>query len=358
MTGISVRRFLPDRLVNRIRDLVRDGKYSANYIRHLNVSPVFSPCVSVEREGDTDPLSPFFVGTSRGLLLYREGGFIRLCGGKVYGITFERPDDLLFFQRLPESFGRLVRCDTVTGGLRPLVNFLSTGIHQIDFIQGRMAVMDTYNNALCFYDPAGKAVRRLYPNGPLENGRSSPNYCHFNSVFATPDQVFLVAHNQTKKTGRSSEIYRLDRELRHLEVLATRSGAAHNVALIQGDLWHCNSLEGTLVVGECPVFQDRRYFTRGLAVNERHVLVGGSEFAKRSDRAASSGVVVALNRSFEEVGRFRLRGCGDVYEIRFLEQDLCMSGTGSGDRGRSRPLSLESSGAETPFRETGNGAGL
>ena len=143
MTGVSVRSLLPAPLLNRIRDLVRDGKYAARYLRHLHVSPPFSPCVEVEQEGAGQGLSPFLVGTSSGLVLYREGRFTRLCGGKVYRITFERPDELLFFQRLPESFGRIVRCDTATGALRPLLNFLSTGIHQIDFIQGRMAVMDT-----------------------------------------------------------------------------------------------------------------------------------------------------------------------------------------------------------------------
>jgi hypothetical protein len=192
--------------------------------------------------------------------------------------------------------------------------------------------VDTYNNNICLYDHNGKTVKRLYPNGGLEKGRSSPNYCHFNSIFWSAKNIFLVAHNQTKKTGRLSEIYRLDHRWKLLEIIATKSGAAHNVVLIKGELWHCNSLEGTLVLGEGAAYQDRHYFTRGLAVNDRHVLVGGSEFAERNSRACSSGVVMVLNRSFEEVERFKLVRCGDVYEIRFLQKDLCMS-VESGERG-------------------------
>ena len=37
----------------------------------------------------------------------------------------------------------------------------------------------------------------------------SANYAHFNSVFGDSGDVCLLAHNETRKTGRASALYRL-----------------------------------------------------------------------------------------------------------------------------------------------------
>jgi len=309
----------------------RNIKYGCRLLRTLNVNPPWDPVVQCRFDPPTLDPAPFFVGTQSGLLLVKGRRTVRLMGGSVYGIA-PGPvnDDWYVFQRIPGSFGRLVTYCPGNGGVRGLAGFLSTGIHQIDWIRGRLAVVDTYNNRILFYDRTGRRTGSAHPEGKLENGRSSVNYRHFNSVFSPGDKVLLVAHNQTVKSGRKSQIYELDSAWNNVRTIPTRSGSAHNVALIGGGLWHCDSNGGGLVVGGDTVFQAPGLFTRGLAVNGSHILIGGSTLAEREHRTATDGLVVVLNRRFEEEGRVLLEGSGGVQEIRFLENDLCLSRNGSG----------------------------
>ena len=328
MMNDRIRRYIPRCLLHTGRAILRDGKYALRYPRFLRVQPAFTPRVHAERKGEDTTIAPFLVGTSSGLLLYERGAFIRVCGGKIYGITLDEKGACCIFQRLPESFGRLVRFDLNTGQARTLADFLSTGIHQIDWVDSRLAVTDTYRNAIRLYSPRGRLLEVHHPNGRLPDGRNSDNYRHFNSVFRSGQDIYLVAHNWSQKTGRFSQIYRLDRNWKVREVLSTRSRSAHNVVCLDGEMWHCGSLDGTLVRGRRTVFRDERYFTRGLAVNHEHILLGGSEFAERENRSTSSAVVMVLNGEGKEMLRYRLIGCGDVFEIRFLQNDLALSGQG------------------------------
>lgn len=308
----------------------RDARYAVMLARALRVAPPCDPRVEVRAEGAVRGLAPFLAGTQSGLLYVEEGRAWRLQGGSVYGLASNRNSRWWYvFQRVPESFGRLLKVDLQKGTARSLAGFLSTGVHQVDVVDGRVIVMDTYHNGIVHYSDRGKRLRAVYPSGPVTDGRASANYRHFNSVFAAPDAVYVVAHNQSAKTGMDSEIFVLDRSWRPLRAIPTESGSAHNVAEIDGVLWHCDSRGGGLVVGREPVFQEEGLFTRGLAVNRTHVLVGGSQITEREQRGRTDGEVIVLNRSFEPLGRLRFSRSGGVQEIRFLRGDQAMSGTGA-----------------------------
>ncbi len=322
-------------------ELRRDARYTLRLLKNLRLDPPCDPRVEVHTEGPIRDVAPFLAGTQSGLLYVEEGRVWRLRSGSVYGIASNGdPGTWYVFQRVPESFGRLLAVDLEEGTARTLAGFLSTGIHQVDVVDGRVIVLDTYNNRLVHYSDRGMRLQTVYPCGPLAGGRKSANYRHFNSVFAGPDAVYVVAHNQSAKSGRDSEIHVLDRGWQPLRVIPTESGSAHNVAEIDGVIWHCDSRGGSLVVGRKTVFQEPGLFTRGLAVNRTHVLVGGSQITEREHRGRTGGEVIVLDRTFEPRGRLRFAGSGGVQEIRFLEGDLGMSSIrqeGSPQRARRKP---------------------
>jgi hypothetical protein len=319
-----------ERLRGALGRIRRDARYALGLAKALRVAPPCDPRVEVRAEGPVRGLAPFLAGTQSGLLYVEEGRAWRLHGGSVYGIASNGdPRRWYVFQRIPRSFGRLLEVDLEEGTARSLAGFLSTGVHQLDVVDGRLVVMDTYGNGIVHYSERGKRLQSVYPSGPVTKGRSSANYRHFNSLFAAPDAVYVVAHNQSAKTGRDSEIFVLDRGWQPQRVIPTESGSAHNVAEIDGVLWHCDSRGGRLVVGREPVFQEPGLFTRGLAVNRAHVLVGGSQITEREQRGRTDGEVVVLDRAFEPLGRLRFSRSGGVQEIRFLQGDLAMSSTGS-----------------------------
>jgi hypothetical protein len=319
-----------ERLRSALGQVRRDARYALGLAKALRVAPPCNPRVEITVEGSVRGLAPFLVGTQSGLLYVEEGRACRLQGGSVYGIASNGDGRWWYlFQRIPESFGRLLRVDLREGSVRSLAGFLSTGVHQVDVVDGRLVVVDTYRNGIVHYSDRGKRVWAVYPAGPVTDGRRSPNYRHFNSLFAAPDAVYVVAHNQSAKTGMNSEIFVLDRAWGPLRVIPTESGSAHNVAEIDGVLWHCDSRGGSLVVGRENVFQEPGLFTRGLAVNRTHVLVGGSQITERGQRGRTDGTVIVLNRAFEPLGRLRFSRSGGVQEIRFLRGDLAMSSTGA-----------------------------
>ncbi len=327
-SGSAIRSRLHRRARNALSRIRQDAQYTLGLLGALRVDPPCNPWVEVRPEGRTRYLPPFLAGTQSGLLYVHEGRAWRLFGGSVYGVASAAGSrEWYVFQRIPRSFGRLLRVDLQDGETRSLARFLSTGVHQVDVVNGRLAVVDTYNNAIMCYDGHGKRLQMIHPCGSLENGRVSSNYRHFNSVFAAEEAIYVVAHNQSAKTGKDSEILVLDSQWRPMRVIPTESGSAHNVAVIDGRLWHCDSRGGSLVVDGEPVYREPGLFTRGLAVNRDNVLVGGSETADRGDRGSTEGQVIMLNRSFEYLGRIRFPGGGGVQELRFLEGDLAMSGS-------------------------------
>ncbi len=316
----------------------RDAGYALRLIQTLRVAPPCASYVHVRMEGRAEGLAPFLAGTQTGLLYVRDGRAWRVMGGSVYGIASHGDSrHWTVFQRIPRSFGRLLKVDLETGGFQSLARFMSTGVHQIDVVKGRLAAADTYNNRILLFRDRGQRPTSIYPCGPLKKGRASQNYRHFNSVFSSRDTIYVVAHNQSAKTGRASEIFVLDPEWRLLRVLPTESGSAHNVCEIDGELWHCDSRGGSLVRDGEPVFREPGLFTRGLAVNQDHVLVGGSVHTRREDREATNGQVIVLDRGFACLSRIHLMGSGGVQEIRFLTGDLGVSG--NRDRNSINPTS-------------------
>jgi hypothetical protein len=317
---------LPPIVLKGAAGIRKNARYAFHLLKTLNVNPPYDPVVEIRMDPDIQGLAPFLVGTQTGLVLIREGRAVRLLGGSVYGIAPEPVGKAwCVFQRIPESFGRLIRYDIQSGQIHQMAGFLSTGVHQIDFVRGRLAVMDTYNNRIVFYNTKGRILGRVWPEGRLDDGRASINYKHFNSIFSSGQSIFIIAHNQSAKTGKSSDIYELDTAWNTVGKISTESGSAHNIVLMDEKLWHCDSNGGTLVVDREPVFEEAGLFTRGLAVNEEHILIGGSTLAEREDRASTDGHIIVLNRRFNKESRIVLKGSGGVHELRFLEHDLGLS---------------------------------
>ena len=92
-----------------------------------------------------------------------------------------------------------------------LVDGLSVGIHQLDIIGDHLYACDTYNNRILSIRLSGQIVEAIYPSGFLtKNSIKSINYFHYNSIYCDFDKIYLVAHNDNFKSGRSSQIHVFD----------------------------------------------------------------------------------------------------------------------------------------------------
>lgn len=249
--------------------------------------------------------------------------------GISYGLTYHKGFYYLF-ERLNRKHGQLWRFKWENNQAlewKVIFKRLTGGVHQIDFIGDSLYVVDSYQNAIFVMGPRGWVKKRLYPRGKLENGRESPNYVHFNSVFATQDRIYLLAHNEGIKTGKTSDILVFDRDsLQELEVISDRGQCAHNV-LIHDDLFlSCDSISGTITDHGEPVMDIGQY-TRGLALNDEALLVGGSVYSARGERLSQDCFVYIADREFNLLQTIKIEGGGQTHEIRMIGTDYGLSNT-------------------------------
>jgi hypothetical protein len=272
----------------------------------------------------------FLVAGLNGLLLFNRGEFSQVLKGDFFGLT--RQDGRYFgYQRLTHG-GRIISFRIENDSVRDLETFIPSlprNVHQIDFIDKRLFVCDPSHNRILVFDQNGVKVTEIFPAGKLSQGRASPNYAHFNSVYAFDDAVYIVAHNYTQHSKRKSEIFVLDRRTLALrERDADIGDSAHNIVMVDGLRLHCDSLSGVLCADGRPVFSTG-ILTRGLAANQDVIVLGGSEYSPRSDRAQRDGFIYIFNREFELEERFLLKKVGQVHEIRLMGPDFGLSNDAS-----------------------------
>jgi hypothetical protein len=301
------------------------------------LSSRLSSGLPVQIDGTMPPFG-FLVSTSRhGLLLFDGGRLTELLHGECYGLT--NRGSWWYAYRRVRAHGQIVRFHLEgcrARSVQIVLHGLNYGIHQVDFIEGRLVLVDTVKNRLLIYDGADALRGRswqcwswqVYPTGVREVAdfrrdrlrctRDSPHYRHFNSVFARGSEVYLVAHNRTRSSGRRSELYVLDRDLAPREIRDLRTAEVHNYWTDGQQEIICASAKGTLRVDGVDVAQFGTY-TRGLSVGPDHILVGGSQHAaQRWGRDEGDGRVHVLDRSFRVLGRLTIPGT-QVHEVRRVD---------------------------------------
>lgn len=295
----------------------------------------------------------FLIGTLSGLLYFHQGKLYRLFDGRVYGIT--RHHDRWYVYRNQElSFGKgwgpqkgqilSFRLEGPSArDLRAEVGLLDPEVHQLDIFQGQLFATDTANNCLLVFDITPKGLENPachYPNGRLPENGSKTNYVHINSVFHDGEHIYLVYHNQTYKTGRMSEVVKLDKDYRVVDRWETPGKSAHNIYVDTYGHLICNSQDGELYYKD-HLLVKIPYYTRGLALNNERVLLGASEFANKAQRAGKDGHVFALDReNFQPLAQLSIPGSGSIYEVRFVDQpDYGLSETAVTQAEERLPLS-------------------
>lgn len=275
------------------------------------------------RELKLDLSGRSLIATKNGLYSLSSSKLEKLLNGEFYGITFYGDKVFVF-----EKFGKIGRILEFSNKLyneriSVLINNLSPGCHQIDVLGDSLMVTDTYNNRLLQFNLTGDLIDSFEPIGKLENGRKSKNYGHINSVYGNGENVYLLCHNESRKTGRKSEVLELSLKGVLLDRKQVKAESAHNCPLYKGKFLICDSLNNRVIHGEEEVFSCD-LFTRGISIQGSRILIGGSEYASREQRSNARGTVYILNEDFKQQDTIEVPGM--VQEIRAVDSlDLAMS---------------------------------
>lgn len=257
----------------------------------------------------------------------------RLCTGFTYGISFQ--NDLWYVFQNTGRYGRIISFELKIDKNEcykfdyKKFNYLglSAGIHQIDYYNGVLYATDTYNNRLIIFKDKEKEY--FYPNGKLKDGRRSINYNHFNSIYFNKNKLYMIAHNETVKSKKTSEIYVFslskNHELNFSQLISTDAKNAHNISILNERFIYCDTMDGIVMLGEDVFFENKSFLTRGLSITKECIAIGGSAFAKREDRLNKDSMVWILDYNGNQKATIELNGIGQVNEIRCLTGDLALS---------------------------------
>lgn len=272
------------------------------------------------------------VATRHGLFATDGRALRRIAHGFFYGITV-LGDAILVFEagdwpRSPTRRGRIVRfrCEgdrIVASDI--LATGLDNGCHQIDVIDDRLCVLDTYHQRVLAFAPGGGVPEEICPLGDARDGDWAGGYAHVNSLIAQGDTILLLLHNGADRTGRASAIARLTRDWQLIDRIAVDGLGCHGLAVLEGGaVLTCGSFAGELIATDGLKVPVCDMMTRGLSVDAGGIVVGGSAFAERSARDTAGGALVFLDRAYRQTGYLAVPG--PVTEVRRIDgQDRSLS---------------------------------
>ncbi len=274
----------------------------------------------------------YLVATRHGLFATDGRALRRIAHGFFYGITVLDDAILLFeagdWPRSPTRRGRIVRL-RVRGerivGSDILATGLDNGCHQIDVIGDRLCVLDTYHQRVLAFALDGGEPEDIHPLGDARDGDWAGGYAHVNSLIAHGDAILLLLHNGAGRTGRPSEIARLTRDWQLVDRTHVDGMGCHSFAVLEdGAVLTCGSFAGEIVATDGLKVPVCDMMTRGLSVDAKAIVVGGSAFAERSARDTAGGALVFLDRSYRQTARLAVPG--PVTEVRRIDgQDRSLS---------------------------------
>lgn len=248
-----------------------------------------------------------FVASRQGLYAVNEYSWHCLVPGQFFGLSI-RDQALYAFEagdmpRLPTRQGRIMRFPFEGGGLGPgetIVAGLDNGCHQMDFIDGRLQVIDTYQQQIIDFAPDFSSHELYYPLPQAARNDWAGGYVHYNSLLGFNGFRLLLLHNGGMKTRRPSLLLLCDREWNPIRQALLPGLGCHNIVLLEdGCLLSCASLAGSLIDMQGTRLQVDECMTRGMAVGDTELVIGASLFSIRKERQFVPGRVHFFDRNGE-----------------------------------------------------------
>ncbi len=210
------------------------------------------------------------------------------------------------------------------------IKTVSTGLSQPHQIlsdsRGRLLIANTGLNRIDVVSLTDNITKSVYLNectcDMIGDERIGD---HFNGFFEYGDTLFVVAHNN----GRKSNVWELDVESFEVKKIhETKAEWAHNCWVCEHGIVICDSKNGSIydvITGETLWRADSPCITRGLAATDEYIFVGHSEFGDRLSRRYSKGGFWVIDRkSLQTIDKFLFPGTGCTIEVRLLDvHDYC-----------------------------------
>lgn len=268
-----------------------------------------------------------FVASRQGLFVIGPERCDLLALGRWYGLSV-RGNRLYAFNHLdkaekPTRQGRILCFDMANAmACHVVAEGLDNGCQQIDFIDGRLHVVDSHAQRLIVVPDDGTRIT-LTPIRPVPRNSPVPGHVHMNSLLARGDHIYLLLDHDG---AQPSQLAVFDRQWQDQGRITLQGLGCHNIVMLEdGDMLYCASMDGWLRTTSGRVIEAvNGLMTRGLSVGADMIAVGSSVFGKRAVRHGLPGVVSLMDRDYRVIHKIIIPGAPT--EIRRIDgQDLSLS---------------------------------
>lgn len=208
---------------------------------------------------------------------------------------------------------------TITHGNNESNRFLSTP-HQLVFSKDKTIVTNTGRNCLSLVGNNLSHKNIWFEEAKWDRLGDDKCGSHFNSVFKTDDNLYVVGHNW----DNPSKVVILNK---YYNVVGIHSQPnirwAHNVWVDGDDIIVCNSKEGQLAdIKSGRIIWDGKPIIRGLAVTDDFIVVGKSatDGSRKARKYSNSGLYIIDRKTLKTVEYIELNGLGCVNEVRIIDE--------------------------------------
>ena len=254
----------------------------------------------------------YVVASRQGLYFVNHTRARRVAEGVFFGVAV-RGSTLYCFKTAPTqnvpadkvagSVVRYERMGETLSGPVPILTGLDHNGHQLDYFDGTLYLVDTFNQSILEFDEAGANIKS-HPILPPAV-REGPYDAHINSFLVVEDSIYVMLHNGHRKLP--SEIVELDRQFRERRRIVLPSVGCHDIVRLEdGSLLYCDSQSGSIARDDGFSLKIDELFTRGLAVGGDEIAVGSSFFGARIARTLLPGFVTFLDRGYNRIDRLYL----------------------------------------------------
>lgn len=188
---------------------------------------------------------------------------------------------------------------------------LSNGCHQITTHNNKFYIADTYNNRVLIYDHKFNFIQLIYCLKKI-NSRKDIYYSHINSIYVDNDNIYMLFHNETLKTGKKSQLCKYNKKNKKIKIINTSFGCAHNILKYKNKFLICDSLNSKIYHGN-RIFLNTYGFTRGLLIHNKKLFIGDSLKKHISNNLIKSTLLVYDLKNMKNLKKISFNT--QIYEI-------------------------------------------
>lgn len=188
--------------------------------------------------------------------------------------------------------------------------------HQVVWHDDKLWIVSTGSNSIIIWKNDGSDWREWETWCPNPE-KTSGDWNHFNSIWFEGDRVFVSAHNWE----RPGQVYEFEYPSRELVQIHEAGRNPHNVFRWRNRLATLSSFTGELAFLDGQRHKIADWYTRGIAIADKYVLVGASQYIKdRNTRFKDGkGDLLIYDKEFK-LQRQEHLGSGSVWDVRLLDE--------------------------------------